>query len=176
MADCINWINLIWAGASPGIASDLPGEKVAEDISKTRMIPKGTDALSPALSYDTNQNNAQNNFTWNLPRDLVWSQKDEEVENMAVRIIIDRKVKKGKESDFAKILRELRSKAIPSKGYISGETLRAQDDPHNYIVITTWQSVEDWKAWEKNLERKKIQAKIEKLMARPTKTKIYLYA
>jgi heme-degrading monooxygenase HmoA len=99
-----------------------------------------------------------------------------EVENMAVRIIIDRKVKKGKESDFAIMLRELRSKAIPSKGYISGETLRAKDDSHNYIVITTWQSVEDWKEWEKHPERKKIQAKIEKLMARPTKTKIYSYA
>ena len=95
---------------------------------------------------------------------------------MAVKIIIDRKVKKGKEADFAKLLRELRSKAIPSSGYISGETLRASDDPHNYIVITTWQSVGDWKAWEKNPERKKTQAKIEKLMSRPTKTKIYLYA
>ena len=102
--------------------------------------------------------------------------KNGEVENMAVRIIIDRKVKRGKESDFAKMLRELRSKAIPSKGYISGETLRAQDDSHNYIVITTWQSVEDWKVWEKHPERKKIQEKIEKLMARPTKTKIYSYA
>lgn len=95
---------------------------------------------------------------------------------MAVRIIIDRKVKKGKGPDFAKMLRELRAKAIPSKGYISGETLRARDNPHNYIVITTWQNVEDWKAWEKNPARKKIHAQIEKLMARPTKTKIYLYA
>jgi heme-degrading monooxygenase HmoA len=95
---------------------------------------------------------------------------------MAVRIIIDRKVKKGKESDFGRMLRELRSKAIPSKGYISGETLRAQNDPHNYIVISTWQSLEDWRKWEKQPERKKIQARIEKLMARPTKTKIYLYA
>jgi heme-degrading monooxygenase HmoA len=95
---------------------------------------------------------------------------------MAVRIIIDRKVKKGKEPDFAKLLKELRSKAIPWKGYISGETLRALDDPHNYIVITTWHSVDDWKTWEKNPERKKIQARIEKLMARPTKRKIYLYA
>jgi heme-degrading monooxygenase HmoA len=102
--------------------------------------------------------------------------KNGEVENMAVRIIIDRKVKRGKESDFARMLRELRSKAIPSKGYISGETLRAYDDPHNYVVITTWQSIEEWRAWEKNPERKKIQAKIEKLMARPTKAKIYLYA
>jgi heme-degrading monooxygenase HmoA len=95
---------------------------------------------------------------------------------MAVRIIIDRKVKKGKEADFAKLLRELRSKAVPSKGYISGETLRAVEDPHNYIVITTWQSVDDWTIWEKNPERKKAQAKIEKLMARPTKTKIYMHA
>jgi heme-degrading monooxygenase HmoA len=95
---------------------------------------------------------------------------------MAVRIIIDRKVKKGKEADFAKLLRELRSKAIPSRGYISGETLRSMDDPHNYIVITTWQNIDDWKTWEKNPERKKIQAKIEKVMARPTKTNVYLYA
>jgi heme-degrading monooxygenase HmoA len=95
---------------------------------------------------------------------------------MAVKIIIDRKVKKGKEADFAKLLRELRSKAIPSSGYISGETLRASDDSHNYIVITTWQSVDYWKKWEKNSERKKIQARIEKLMARPTKTKVFVYA
>jgi heme-degrading monooxygenase HmoA len=95
---------------------------------------------------------------------------------MAVRIIIDRKVKKGKESDFSKLLRELRSKAIPLKGYISGETLRALDDPHNYIVVTTWHSVDDWKSWEKSPERKQIQRKIEKMMARPTKTKIYLHA
>jgi len=95
---------------------------------------------------------------------------------MAVRIVIDRKVKKGKEADFAKLLRELRSKAVPSKGYISGETLRALDDPRNYIVITTWQSIDDWKSWEKNPERKKIQNRIEKLMARPTKTKIYQHA
>jgi glutamate synthase domain-containing protein 2 len=38
----------IGQGARPGIGSHLPGEKIAEDISKTRMIPKGTDALSPA--------------------------------------------------------------------------------------------------------------------------------
>jgi heme-degrading monooxygenase HmoA len=95
---------------------------------------------------------------------------------MAVKIIIDRKVKKGKEADFSRLLRELRTKAIPSAGYISGETLRALDDPHNYIVVTTWQSVDDWKNWEKNSERKKIQAKIERLMARSTRTKIFVHA
>ena len=95
---------------------------------------------------------------------------------MAVRIILDRKVKKGKEAEFAKLWRELRSKAMPSKGYISGETLRASKDPLNYIVITTWQSATDWERWEKDPARKAIQAKIEKLMSRPTKTKMYVYA
>ena len=40
---------------------------------------------------------------------------------MAVKIIIDRKVKRGRESDFAKLIRELRGKAISGKGYVSGK-------------------------------------------------------
>jgi len=38
-------------GREHSLASAItsPGKKVAEDISKARMIPKGTDALSPAL-------------------------------------------------------------------------------------------------------------------------------
>ena len=42
----------IGQGAKPGIGGHLPGEKVSEDISKTRMIPTGTDALSPAPQHD----------------------------------------------------------------------------------------------------------------------------
>jgi len=95
---------------------------------------------------------------------------------MAVKIIIDRKVKKGVESDFSKLLDELRKKAIAAKGYISGETLRGSDDPHNYVVISTWHSVDEWKNWEKGPERKEIQAKIEKLTVGPTRVKIYVNA
>jgi len=42
----------IGQGAKPGIGGHLPGEKVDEEISRTRMIPKGTDALSPAPHHD----------------------------------------------------------------------------------------------------------------------------
>jgi len=42
----------IGQGAKPGIGGHLPGEKVTEPISKTRMIPEGTDALSPAPHHD----------------------------------------------------------------------------------------------------------------------------
>lgn len=39
-------------GAKPGIGGHLPGEKIREDVSKTRMIPMGTDAISPAPHHD----------------------------------------------------------------------------------------------------------------------------
>lgn len=42
----------IGQGAKPGIGGHLPGEKVSEEISQTRMIPAGTDALSPAPHHD----------------------------------------------------------------------------------------------------------------------------
>jgi len=42
----------IGQGAKPGIGGHLPGEKVTAEISMTRMIPVGTDALSPAPQHD----------------------------------------------------------------------------------------------------------------------------
>jgi glutamate synthase domain-containing protein 2 len=42
----------IGQGAKPGIGGHLPGEKVSEDVAGTRMIPTGTDALSPAPHHD----------------------------------------------------------------------------------------------------------------------------
>lgn len=42
----------IGQGAKPGIGGHLPGRKITEPISKTRMIPVGSDALSPAPHHD----------------------------------------------------------------------------------------------------------------------------
>ena len=42
----------IGQGAKPGIGGHLPGRKVDEDVSATRMIPVGSDAISPAPHHD----------------------------------------------------------------------------------------------------------------------------
>ncbi|MDR0804638.1 MAG: alpha-hydroxy-acid oxidizing protein, partial [Oscillospiraceae bacterium] len=39
-------------GAKPGIGGHLPGIKIGADVSRTRMIPMGTDAISPAPHHD----------------------------------------------------------------------------------------------------------------------------
>ncbi|MCD8200445.1 MAG: alpha-hydroxy-acid oxidizing protein [Clostridia bacterium] len=39
-------------GAKPGIGGHLPGMKISDEVSRTRMIPKGVDAISPAPHHD----------------------------------------------------------------------------------------------------------------------------
>ena len=39
-------------GAKPGIGGHLPGKKIVGDVSRTRMIPEGSDAISPAPHHD----------------------------------------------------------------------------------------------------------------------------
>ena len=42
----------IGQGAKPGIGGHLPGAKISGDVSRTRMIPEGSDAISPAPHHD----------------------------------------------------------------------------------------------------------------------------
>lgn len=39
-------------GAKPGIGGHLPGHKIGQKVSETRMIPEGSDAISPAPHHD----------------------------------------------------------------------------------------------------------------------------
>jgi len=94
---------------------------------------------------------------------------------MAVKIIIRRKVSKGKEVHLLPLLVELRAKAISQHGYVSGETLRNVNDPEEYLVISTWKSVEDWKTWEASSRRTEIQNKIDSLLGEKFTPGIYYY-
>jgi heme-degrading monooxygenase HmoA len=94
---------------------------------------------------------------------------------MAVKIIIRRKVSKGKEAQLLPLLVQLRAKAVTQPGYISGETMRNANDPEDYLVISTWKSVEDWKVWEANRGRTEILNKIDSLLGEKTVFGIYYY-
>jgi heme-degrading monooxygenase HmoA len=94
---------------------------------------------------------------------------------MAAKIIIRRRVPKGKEAQLLPLLLDLRSKAIAQPGYISGETLRNVNEPEDYVVISTWKSLDDWKLWEGSKERGEIQKKIDALLGEKASYGIYYY-
>jgi heme-degrading monooxygenase HmoA len=94
---------------------------------------------------------------------------------MAVRVLIEREIKPGQELQLHQLLLRLRSKAMQAKGYISGETLRALDNPNKFLVISTWNSLDEWKAWDRDPERRKIQDEINGMLRYPESTAIYVY-
>ena len=94
---------------------------------------------------------------------------------MAIKIIIRRRVPKEKEWKLLPLLVELRSKATTQPGYISGETLCNVSDPQDFIVISTWQSLEAWKIWEASKGRTEIQNRIDAMLGEKTTYGIYLY-
>lgn len=94
---------------------------------------------------------------------------------MAVKIIIKRKVAKEKEKETLPLFIQLRALATSQSGYISGETLRNLDDPEEYLVISTWQSAESWKAWFESQGRAELQEKVDALLGEKTGYSAYLY-
>ncbi len=95
---------------------------------------------------------------------------------MAIKVFIERDIEPGREIDIHNALIKLRSRAMHAPGYISGETLRSYEDPNKYLVISTWNSIEEWKQWENNPERQAIEAEIAPYLRKPSSTRIYLYS
>ena len=92
---------------------------------------------------------------------------------MTVKILIKRKLREAKSSELDELIRKLRTLAIAQPGYVTGETLRSLDDPEEFLVISTWVSVEHWRKWVLNPERSLIQDKIDILTGEETQYSIY---
>ena len=94
---------------------------------------------------------------------------------MAIKVLIKRKIVPGNEAALSHLLIKMRSKAMHSKGYIAGETLRSQDDPFEYLVISTWNSLDDWKIWVESKERQEIHSEIDTLLRTPAIQRVFVY-
>ena len=92
---------------------------------------------------------------------------------MTVRVLIERELVPGNEMKIRQLLTQLRGKALNAKGYISGETLHSVDDPNKFLVISTWNTLENWKAWEHSAERKEIETKVDQILRSPAKSTVY---
>ena len=94
---------------------------------------------------------------------------------MAVKILIKRDVPQDKAKDMIRLFRQMRSLATGQPGYISGETMKSLDKPDLFLVISTWQSSEDWEQWLLNGGRQEIQKEIDMLLGGRTEYEMYHY-
>ena len=94
---------------------------------------------------------------------------------MAVKIFIRRTVPRDKAKEMIPLFRQMRASATTQSGYISGETMRSMDNPEDFMVISTWQTREDWDQWLKSEDRNKVQSKIDDLLGGTTHYEIFHY-
>lgn len=94
---------------------------------------------------------------------------------MAIRILIRRTIPEDKARAMIPLFKQMRQLALQQKGYISGETLRNFNDPEEFLVISSWQSVSDWENWLKSKERQEMQDQIDKLLGGRTRYDVFHY-
>jgi heme-degrading monooxygenase HmoA len=94
---------------------------------------------------------------------------------MAVKILIKRKVSESITKDLMPLFARLRNLATTQPGYISGETLKRLDKTGEYLVISTWQSIDNWREYVVSRERNEIQSEIDARLSEDTTYEIYQY-
>lgn len=90
-----------------------------------------------------------------------------------IRVVIERKLKKGVEETLQAHLRELRREAIRQPGYVSGETLRDLADPMHFLILSTWRTHDEWRAWAASPQRREIEATINTMLVAPEKVTVF---
>ncbi len=93
---------------------------------------------------------------------------------MTAKVIIERRVLPGQDRRVLELLRALRIRCLDEPGYITGETLRDSEDPHNLVVISTWFGLGDWRKWYQSGDRKEFEGNIRQHLASPERVRVLL--
>ncbi len=92
---------------------------------------------------------------------------------MAIKILIKRQVPQHLGQGLDYLLIKLRAVTLRQKGYISGESFQRIDKPGNSLVISTWQTLDDWRKWSSSPERAELQNEIDIMLGESTEYEIY---
>ena len=94
---------------------------------------------------------------------------------MSVQVLIRREFIKEKAKEVAPLMVKLRSLARSQPGFISSESLRCIDPPDEseYLIRSSWNSVEDWRNWRRSEARQAIQSQIDAIAGVETEYRIY---
>lgn len=91
-----------------------------------------------------------------------------------IKVVIERHCQPGKEKQLRDLMLELRSAAMRQPGYITGETLREEEKTSVFMVISTWITLEAWKAWQTSRQRLLIEEMMDPLLTEQRKVRVFV--
>jgi heme-degrading monooxygenase HmoA len=93
---------------------------------------------------------------------------------MVIDVMIKRRVEQGRQAkELVPLILHLRTLATYQPGYISGTTLSNLEHPDECLVVSRWESIDDWNRWRQSKERSAIERKIEMLIGEKTEYNVY---
>ncbi|WP_461536444.1 antibiotic biosynthesis monooxygenase family protein [Spongorhabdus nitratireducens] len=94
-------------------------------------------------------------------------------EETVIKVIIKRSVASGLETHFDAAIQRTLHEVNEVEGYISGITLQQVNHPRNRLVITTWESEADWKAWQHSAARQRLISTINPMLEEQESIQVY---
>ena len=92
---------------------------------------------------------------------------------MAIHVVIKRKFTMSNPEKLSPLLSELSERAKLQDGYISTDILQSIDNPGEYLVLSKWETQENWKTWFTSKERRDLQGKVDSLIGERTFYEIF---
>ena len=92
---------------------------------------------------------------------------------MSIHVMIKRRWRIGDPGKLFPLLHELRDKAKEQAGFLSNQILRSADKHETFLVISRWESLDDWNKWQSSQVRRDLQAQIDSLIGEKTFYEIY---
>lgn len=92
---------------------------------------------------------------------------------MAIKVLIERKVRPGLEGQAWDILQELRATAVKTRGYLHGESWRSVEDPTVFMVLSVWATLEDWRGWTADQARADMHDALARILDAPMSTRVF---
>ncbi len=76
---------------------------------------------------------------------------------------------------FLALLRNIRAEAVKQPSYVSGETLINTEDRSSIVVISTWQSLREWRNWRASDTRAKLEKETGAFLLKEPSIRTYHY-
>lgn len=81
-----------------------------------------------------------------------------------IRILIERRIAQGLEHYYDCTVKRTISQVVHAPGCIAGESLKDTQDPRRRIIMSKWESLEDWQNWLHSPERKNVLSELAPLL------------
>ena len=92
---------------------------------------------------------------------------------MAVKVLVERRVRKGYEGWVWHMLRDLRTEALRTHGYLYGESWRLANDHRIFMSLSVWGSLEQWQTWAQSEARLQAEERINRLLRKPGTVRVF---